>query len=360
MEETIKTDVLIIGAGLTGLTTAFYLKELDVKVLIVESRNRLGGRIKSDGYEENRPIELGATWLGSKHVKLHQLLQEIGLEVFPQAIGEKAIYEAISTSPPYLASLPPNPDPTLRIKGGSMKLINILSQKIGLENIQLNTKIEKVKYVQDHVQTFAEAKKIIAKKVITTIPPNLLVNTISFEPSLPSQLIALAKSTHTWMSQSIKVALRYEKAFWRSEKLSGTIFSNVGPIPEMYEHSNYEDTDHVLMGFFNGNYYSLTREERLKMALNQLKKYFGTQAEEYLSYHEEVWSNNKHTHYPYENHVTPHQNNGHPLYKTLFFDKHLIVAGTETSAHYPGYMEGAIHSAINAAHFIREGMNKTV
>lgn len=56
------------------------------------------------------------------------------------------------------------------------------------------------------------------------------------------------------MGESIKVGLTYATPFWR-EKSSETIFSNVGPIPEMYDHSNAEETYFGLMGFLNGAYH---------------------------------------------------------------------------------------------------------
>lgn len=48
-----KTDVIIIGAGLTGLTTAFYLKKKGINVIILEKNDRAGGviqTIKEDGF----------------------------------------------------------------------------------------------------------------------------------------------------------------------------------------------------------------------------------------------------------------------------------------------------------------------
>ena len=42
-----KTDVIIIGAGLTGLTTAFWLKHKGLKVTVVEERGETGGQIKT-------------------------------------------------------------------------------------------------------------------------------------------------------------------------------------------------------------------------------------------------------------------------------------------------------------------------
>ena len=61
----INSDIVIIGAGLTGLTLAYLLRNSGKKVFIVEARNRLGGRILTKGMETNQPIEMGATWLGN-------------------------------------------------------------------------------------------------------------------------------------------------------------------------------------------------------------------------------------------------------------------------------------------------------
>lgn len=51
--ETIQKDVVIIGAGITGLTTAFYLKQRGYTVLVIEATSRCGGQIQSfqkDGF----------------------------------------------------------------------------------------------------------------------------------------------------------------------------------------------------------------------------------------------------------------------------------------------------------------------
>jgi monoamine oxidase len=165
------------------------------------------------------------------------------------------------------------------------------------------------------------------------------------EPALPDGLLSVAEKPPTWMGDSIKISLSYAKPFWREEQLSGTIFSNVGPIPEMYDHSDYADEKFALKGFFNSTYYSLTREERLEMALKQLEKYFGPIVRDYLEYSEAVWANEPLTYVPYASHVLPHQNNGHPVYQQTYLGGRFFVAGTETATVTPGYMEGAVRSA---------------
>ena len=51
MLENQQVDICIIGAGLTGLLMAYRLEESGKKVIIVESRDRIGGRIYTDSKE---------------------------------------------------------------------------------------------------------------------------------------------------------------------------------------------------------------------------------------------------------------------------------------------------------------------
>ncbi len=351
---TVETEVVIIGAGLSGLTAAYALRQSGRAVRVLESRDRYGGRIHTLGYENNTPVEMGATWLGSQHHTLIRLLEELEIATFEQVIGDKAIYEAISTSPHYLASLPPNPEPSLRIKQGTYCLIDKLVDLVGSDNISLNQRVQEIKRTEKSVLVRTTDLEISADKVIVTLPPNLMSHSIQFYPALPSELVDIANQTHTWMGESIKVALRYDQPFWRTDELSGTIISNVGPIPEMYDHSNVEDNSYALMGFLNGNYHNVTKTDRLKLILAQLRKYFGNKADRYTEYCEEVWRNEHDTFRPYKSHVLPHQNNGHLLYDESYYDGRLILAGTETSKVYPGYMEGAVYSGLAAAQKINQ------
>ena len=341
----ISNDITIIGAGLTGLTLAYLLKDSNLDVHVIEARNRLGGRILTEGYEDNRPIELGATWLGDQHSQFKDVLRELELETFDQKIGNSAIYEAISTRPPYLATLPPNPHPSMRLKGGSAKVIYALAARLKSENIILQQPVLSISQMEESVNIESKDYRFTSKTIVSTLPPNLLVNSIDISPRLPNAIVNLCQATHTWMGESIKIILTYPKPFWRSSQLSGTIMSNVGPIGEMYDHSNYEESFFALKGFFSGNYFSISKEERLSMIMRQLKKYFGSKAENYLTYEEKVWRNESYTFAPYTDHVLPHQNNGHQLFQESHLNGKLLIGGTETAQNYPGYMEGAIDSA---------------
>lgn len=56
------TDVLIIGAGLSGLVTAFNLKKKDISFKILEAQTRVGGRIETIYGTYNTPMEMGVTF----------------------------------------------------------------------------------------------------------------------------------------------------------------------------------------------------------------------------------------------------------------------------------------------------------
>ena len=181
--------------------------------------------------------------------------------------------------------------------------------------------------------------------MVSTLPPHLLANTISFDPKLENSFYQTAQNTDTWMGESIKIGFTFKTPFWREHNLSGTIFSNVGPIPEMYDHSNQQDNLYALKGFFNGVYYKISKKERCQLALLQLEKYYGKQVRDYLTYEEMVWKNQKYTSTKYDDLVLPHQNNGDHAFQKSYYNNKLWIAGTETSISYSGYMEGAVRSA---------------
>jgi len=337
------TDILIIGSGLSGLSLAYFLSKRNITSKIIEARSRIGGRIETVSDVSGCLTELGATWLGEKHMHLSELLKELSLPVFNQEFGSKAIFEPISTSPPYLALLPQNSDPSLRIVGGTSRLIQTLMDKVGRDHVSTE---EQVISIEDSGQTLkvkTNHQIYFVKSLISTLPPNLFVNTIAFTPKLPKEFVALAQNTHTWMADSIKVGFSYERPFWKDLEKSGTIMSNVGPVHEMYEHNDVENSSFALVGFLNGSFYELSTQERKEMILKQLNKYYGSVVNDYLAYNEKVWRHDPWSYHSYLTHVTPHQNNGHPMFKQALLGGKLIIGGSETSSVFPGYMEGAIY-----------------
>ncbi len=125
-----QNDIVILGAGLAGLTLAYRLRHSGKRVTILEARERLGGRMHSKAPMGEASIEMGATWLGRKHRHLTALLDELGLQTEPQVMDAHAWYEADRQQPASLVRLPPNPEPSLVLKRGSSALIEALAAQL--------------------------------------------------------------------------------------------------------------------------------------------------------------------------------------------------------------------------------------
>jgi monoamine oxidase len=76
-------SVLIVGAGIAGLTAAYRLQKAGVAVDIIEARKRIGGRIYSlpRALGTSITVDLGGEFIDSNHVSIRNLAQELGLTV---------------------------------------------------------------------------------------------------------------------------------------------------------------------------------------------------------------------------------------------------------------------------------------
>ncbi|NER14278.1 FAD-dependent oxidoreductase [Leptobacterium flavescens] len=341
-----KSEVIIIGAGLSGLATAYYLKKKGISFLILEAADRTGGRIETLRGETGVTMEMGATWFGLKHKALVNLLQDLKLEYFPQYTRGISLFEIADREEPHYFEVPEEEEASYRIKGGTESLIAKLREEIGEENILLNTRVNGIRDRGNELEIdSSDNRKFLTSKVVTTLPPNLLVNTVLFTPDLPGDLKSLCTKTHTWMGESIKFAIEYQKPFWKENNFSGTLFSQTGIIQEQYDHSDQEHTVYALKGFLNGESSRFSLEERKTMVFQQLAQLMGEEAADYISYKDKVWRDEGLTFVPNNGFVMPHQNNGHPLFRESFMNGKLFISGTETASEFPGYMDGAVRAA---------------
>ncbi|CAM4256106.1 flavin monoamine oxidase family protein [Gillisia hiemivivida] len=335
--------ILIIGAGLSGLLTAYRLKKEGIPFKILEARPRVGGRINTVYGKDNTPVEMGATWFGAQHTYLKALLEELGIEYFEQYMDGTVFFQPFSTSPAESIQIPSQP-PSYRISGGSSNLINTLYQKLDEKDIILNQSVKEIKFHNNSVQVITN-EVFEGNRVVLAIPPKLWAKKILFEPNLPENLISLAEQTQTWMEDSIKIALTYKQAFWQQADLSGTLFSNTGPITELYDHCDHERSKYALCGFINSSFKQLTYKERRAKVIDQIKNVFGEKAEDFIDYEECIWSKEENTFEASDIALYPHQNNGNPIFSKSFFDDKLLISSSEAASEFPGYMEGAVYSA---------------
>lgn len=89
-----KPKVIIIGAGFAGLAAAYKLKQRNIDFVILEARNRIGGRVFSHKMDEkeNLVIELGAEWVGASHERLIELCGQLNLELLNNQFDSHLVY----------------------------------------------------------------------------------------------------------------------------------------------------------------------------------------------------------------------------------------------------------------------------
>ena len=337
-------SVVIIGAGLTGLLTAYRLQELGFSVTVVEARDRIGGRIYTLE-SGNAKVEMGATWFNESHYQLLNIIDEFKVPFFEQFLTGISYFQTFSNVPPQEITVPNN-SPSYRFKNGTIDLLNAIHSKLKPNTVLLNQAVNEIVFSENTSAVKTSSQIFKADVVITTLPPAVLIQQIVFSPELPNELVSLAEQTHTWMQDSIKVALTYKKPFWREQGKSGTIFSNVGPLTEFYDQSNLETKSYALVGFASGSCARFTKEQRIEKIEAQLKIVFGDEAVQYESYHETAWYQEEFTNSDRQvENLFPHQNGGHALYQQPFLHNKLFISGSETSKHHSGYMEGAIFAA---------------
>ncbi|MBD2385920.1 flavin monoamine oxidase family protein [Cylindrospermum sp. FACHB-282] len=77
------SKVLVVGAGIAGLTAAYNLRQAGVPVDIIEARKRIGGRMLSlkNALGTSNTVELGGEFIDTGHSRLRRLAKKLGLTV---------------------------------------------------------------------------------------------------------------------------------------------------------------------------------------------------------------------------------------------------------------------------------------
>ncbi|HEY2556720.1 MAG TPA: NAD(P)/FAD-dependent oxidoreductase [Diaminobutyricibacter sp.] len=87
----IERDVVIIGAGASGLTAATELKKAGLSVAVLEARDRVGGRLWTDDVD-GAMLEIGGQWVSPDQDALKSTLAELGLETYPRYREGENVY----------------------------------------------------------------------------------------------------------------------------------------------------------------------------------------------------------------------------------------------------------------------------
>ncbi len=347
-------DVVVVGAGLSGLTAAAVLREAGASVQLLEADAQIGGRIRAlrDPASNHAIADLGPTWVWPRHQPVvARWLDILVAATFEQFNEGNAVVVGYGPAP--LRQPLPGQDGMVRIIGGPTTLTDTLANRVGQINIRTSAPVTEVSEDgPEHMAVHLGSGEIItAQKVIISVPLRVAATTMHL-PWASSALIDTMRRMPTWMSTQAKAVAIYNKPFWRDDGLSGRIASRIGPLAEVHDHTGVDNTPAALFGFVSWTPEQRRADpERLRRAiLDQLSDCFGKTAAHPLDLAIQDWAMNPRivTELDILQPAT-HPDIGPAHLRQPHLDGRVRLAVSEASERSPGLIEGALAIGEKAA-----------
>ncbi|MEP5758765.1 MAG: FAD-dependent oxidoreductase [Litoreibacter sp.] len=341
-----KTDVLVIGGGLAGLSLADQLQKAGRAFHLVEARDRFGGRILTESIDDGY-FDLGPAWFWDGQPRIAALINRFGLKPFEQYYEGILTYENerghVQRGRGY-ASM----QGSYRLEGGLDALIQMLANGLLDTSKTLNSTITHLTRSDTQITAkLASGDQIVANQVVLALPPRIAAQNIVFSPELPKATSNAMTNVSTWMAGQAKAIAVYDTPFWRDEGLSGDAQSRRGPMVEIHDASPVKNGPYALFGFIGVPPEGRADEQRLRThLLAQLERLFGSRAAQPNHLLVKDWALDPHTAVPLD--CAPmysHPQYGLPTAMNHIWGNALHFGGTEVAAQFGGYLEGALEAA---------------
>jgi monoamine oxidase len=350
---TSRVDVAIVGGGIAGLVAATRLTEAGVSCTVLESQDRVGGRLLSHISSAGR-FDLGATWYWPGETRVAALIDELQIPTHAQHLAGDAMYHV----PGRAQRIDGNPIDVVsgRFSDGASSLAERLADRLG-DTVSLRTTVHEIDHSGSELRVRHTHGSLSARHVVLALPPPLAVHNIDFQPPLPVDLHELALVTPVWMATVTKAVVVYGKAFWRQDGLAGAAISHAGPLRELHDMSGVNGDPAALFGFAPLGPGPPTPTEH--DIVSQLVEILGPEAAAPLEVIIKDWRLDRHAVPPGARPLTPMETYAHPRYQEPAGDGRIHWASTETAPDAPGHIEGAIAAAARAVKAITADRSAT-
>ncbi len=131
-DSTTTYDVIIIGAGYAGLTAMHEFRKAQENVLLLEARDRVGGRVWTQRFDDGSYVDLGGAWVGPTQDRIYALAREFGVETFKTYDEGKTTQFFRGRVKRYTGLIPPLPIGDLLSLNAAIKKLNKLAKTVNL------------------------------------------------------------------------------------------------------------------------------------------------------------------------------------------------------------------------------------
>lgn len=345
-------DVLIVGGGLSGLSIADGLEAAGVDYLLVDSADRLGGRILSATLQD-AAFDMGPAWFWHGQPRMAALVRRFGLQVFEQYSTGRIVFQDANgaTHPDRGFSSMAG---SLRIAGGMGALIDGLDRSLPDGKIRLGAAVRRIEQgapnagITIHLETTDGPDVVTTKTVVLALAPRIAACNIDFTPPLPTDARRVLENTPTWMAGQAKIIAVYDRPHWRDAGFSGDGSSQQGPMVEIHDASCTQGGPYALFGFIGvpPKQRAQHHDGIIQAAKAQLVAMFGADMADPLALRLQDWAQNTNI-ATMRDHTPPsfHPTYGLPTAIANLWGGKLIMASTETGVQFGGYLEGALEAA---------------
>jgi monoamine oxidase len=449
-----RADVVVVGAGFAGLVAAREVARQGHSVLVLEARDRVGGRAHNQRIAGGELTERGATFAGPTQDHILRLARRMGVGTFPTYDEGENVYITDSqrltwsdtgptgTAPPdpvilpdlavtvarldqmstevpvtapweaaqaaaydaqdlgswiaensltpqfrelvpvatrpifgaeprelsllftlfYIAASGNEQNPgtfernfntrdgaqMFRFHGGAQLIATRLAKRLA-GRIVLSSPVRSIARVRGGVEVHSDRVRVHAKRAIVALPP-VLAGEIDYRPQMPPLRRQMTRRYR--QGRLIKVALVYDRPFWREAGYTGQVITTKDPLNVTFDDSPPDGRPGVIFGFVGGDnarrFVRTSKAERRRQVIANLVDAFGAEARRPRQYLESIWTQER-------------WSRGCPvgiagpgvLYRYGPAVRQPVGrihwAGTETSTYWNGYMDGAVRSGERAA-----------
>lgn len=127
-------DCIIIGGGFSGVAAGQILNKREKSFLLLEARDRVGGRTHTRHFDDGKYVDIGGQWIGPTQDRMYELAREQGIEWYETYNEGKNILDLNQVIKTYTGLIPKMDIPSLINIDFVLKKLDRLAKKVELRN----------------------------------------------------------------------------------------------------------------------------------------------------------------------------------------------------------------------------------